>query len=254
MKRSSIFLVILGFLLATAAWWVLIIGPRNDDVDAAETQLFTEERQGNLLRTQIARLNAINEQELSYTFAIGDMERSIPELPDFDAFLEDVTFLAERTGVDIVTISAVPPIATSPDEDATLFRIDVNLSLEGQFFEVLGFLFGLEDIERLIRVDTISLNPIADLEEVTTTTAATTTTTTTVVPDGSAATSTSSTSSTTTTTTTTTTLTPERVRPEPGLLFVTLTTTLFTRTPVATPAVELPVATTLPPVDEEEEP
>lgn len=218
-------LIVLGLLAVTAGWWLFVIGPRNDSIAMAEDQLFTAEQQANQLRVRIQQLNDIKDQEISYLFAIGEMESSIPDEPEFDTFLEDLTFLAERVGVDLIALSASPPARRGTDEDAVLFEIDLNLSLEGQFFEVLGFLFGLEEMERLIRVDTLAMNPIVVAEEETTTTTA--------APDDSTTTSTSTSSTTTTTI-------DVRTRPEPGLLSINLTASLFTRTPVAVPAIILP--------------
>jgi Tfp pilus assembly protein PilO len=229
MRRSTVLLALLGVLAITAGWWVFIIGPRNEAITNAEDRLIAAEGQGQQLRIRIQQLNDIKDQEISYLFAIGEMQSSIPQDPEFDTFLEDLTFLAERSGVDVIAISATPPVATIA-EGVQLFEIELNLALEGQFFEILGFLFGLEEQERLIRVDTVAINPIIIPED-----EDTTTTTSTAAPDGSSTSSTSSTS----TTTTTTTL-DVRARPEPGLLSLTITARLFTRTPVIAPTITLP--------------
>lgn len=210
-------LVVLGVIVTTAVWWLLFIGPRNDAIADADSQRDFAENEARVLTSQIARLNAIKDQEISYLFAIGEMETSIPTEPEFDAFIEDLTFLAERSGVDIIAVTANPPQDTDVEDAANLFEIRVNLSLEGQFFEILGLLYGLEELERLVRVDSIDINPITIVDS--------TTTTTTAAPDSS----TSSTSSTTTTTE------DPRLRPTPGELSVSLSATLFTRMPVAAP-------------------
>ena len=107
--------------------------------------------------------------------------------------------------------------------------------LEGEYFEVLGFLFGLDDMERIVVVESIAITASGGgggdeeiPDETTTTTVPATTTTTTV-----AGATTSSTSSTTTTTTTTlppTTTTIPAI--EENLLSVSITVKLFTRTPL----------------------
>ena len=224
MRRSTVFLLILGVLVVTAAWWLFIIGPRNTAISSAEDQLFTAEQQGNQLRQRISRLNEIKDQEISYLFALGEMESSIPSEPEFDTFLEDLTFLAERAGVELTSVSASPPVINDTEGEARLFEIQLSLAMEGQFFEILGFLFGLEEMERLIRVDAVSLNPVEAEEEETEST-----TTTTLDPDAS-------TSSTTSSSTTSTTL-DARARPEPGLLSLDMTATLFTRTPILVPII-----------------
>ena len=95
MRRSSIFLIVLGVLAITAGWWLFIIGPKNSDISSAEQRLFTAQQAGNQLRSRIDDFNAIKDQEISYLFAIGEMESSIPNQPEFDTFLEDLTFLAQ---------------------------------------------------------------------------------------------------------------------------------------------------------------
>jgi hypothetical protein len=42
-------------------------------------------------------------------------------------------------------------------DDTELRQITVSVQIEGQFFEILGFLFGLSDMERLVRVDAVAL-------------------------------------------------------------------------------------------------
>ena len=41
-------------------------------------------------------------------------------------------------------------------------EIPVNVTIKGQFFEVLGYLYGIADMDRLIRVDSIGISPTQD--------------------------------------------------------------------------------------------
>ena len=134
------------------------------------------------------------------------MESSIPSSPQADAFIEDITFLAETTGVELSSIALTPPVA---DPDTGGFEVPVSLTIEGEYFEVLGFLYGIEALDRLVRVDSIGLNPIPSVAVAVT-----------EPPEGEDETD-------------ETDVTEPRVRPNADLLGVDIIMRIFTRSPAA---------------------
>ncbi|MBT8198791.1 MAG: type 4a pilus biogenesis protein PilO [Acidimicrobiia bacterium] len=206
MKRTTLLFIVLGFLVVTALWWFLLISPRNAKIDEANLALDDARSQETVLQAQIAQLRVVQDNELSFLFALGEMESSIPTDPELDAFLEDLTFLADTTGIEVSSISSAVPAQA---EGSTLYTMTVALNFQGEYFEVLGFLYGLEDLERLVVVDTLSLNPVAAEEEVVEET---------TEEDDDA-------------------VEEPRQRPEDSRLQVSLSARLFTRSTVAVPAV-----------------
>ncbi len=158
--------VVLALLLITVIWWLVFFSPKRDAIDAARAEKESAALREQTLRTRLTQLTEIKDNELSYLFAIGQMESSIPATPQADAFIEDITFLAETTGVELSAITLTPPVA---DPDTGGFEVPVSLSIDGEYFEVLGFLYGVEALDRLVRVDSIGLNPlptpVAQVEE-----------------------------------------------------------------------------------------
>ena len=159
MKRSTVALGVLGFLFVTLLWWTFVIGPQNSDVDTANQELQTEEDRAFILHTRLAQLREIKANEVSYQFAIGAMQSSIPVEPAHATFISDINQLAASTGVRISQISLAPPAQTALEVETPVFEVAVSLSVTGQYFEVLGFLYGIEAMDRLVRTDTISLSP-----------------------------------------------------------------------------------------------
>ena len=160
MTRTIIFAAIMGIAAITALWWFVVIGPRNDEVADINQQLDAAEAREDSLRTQIQQLTAIMDQEVSYLFAIGQMETAIPENPEEAAFIDQINFLADRTGVDLQNLTLAPP-TTPIEEGAEGYEIPTRIVVEGGYFEVLGFLYGVEALERLVRVDSLLLAPQA---------------------------------------------------------------------------------------------
>ncbi len=216
----GVFLGVLGVLLVVAAWYMLVMQPINGRITDAQAALQTAKDQELTLRTKLARLQKIQDAELTYISAIGALDAQIPSTPQLAALIDDLTDLATNTSVDWQGVTTGTP-AQMPDTD--YYQIPISLRIRGQFFEVLGYLYGIADMERLVRIDGVSVSPELDSEtnattlEVTLTAEAfttsdlaiaaemattTTTTTTTTVPETTTTVPETTTTSTETTTTT----------------------------------------------------
>lgn len=155
MRRVTLFAA-LGVLLITAVWWMFLISPRNASIGDLETETNVALDAEQRLRVQVRQLQEIRDREVEYIAAVGKLDALIPDRPLLEEFIEQIYALAGETGIDLQTLSpALPAAATDGSE---LREIAVSAQVEGEFFEVLGFLFGLNDMQRLVRVDGIALS------------------------------------------------------------------------------------------------
>jgi len=158
--RRTLLIVLVSLLLAVG-WWFFFISPRNGDIADAKDQLEAAQSQEQRLRVQIAQLMEIQDDEILYLDAISRLETLIPERPLLDEFIEDVDSLAADTGIALRSMAPSVPVQRA---DSDLRIINVSIQIEGEFFDILGFLFGLNDMERLVRVDGLSLTSGVDEE------------------------------------------------------------------------------------------
>jgi type IV pilus assembly protein PilO len=158
-KRTSLILGLLGVFLVTALWWFFVITPTNTKISDARDQLASAEDNQVLLQTQLMRLKKIQENELTYRSAIGALEAAIPPTPQMPALIDVLAQLAEDSGVQWESGTYGNPLEVEGED---YFEIPVNLSVQGQFFEVLGYLYGIADLERIVRIDAVSLSPEQD--------------------------------------------------------------------------------------------
>ena len=159
MKRTGLILGVLGVLLITALWWFFVISPMNTRISDAEDQLQSAVDNEVLLRTQLMRLKKIQENELTYLSAIGALEAAIPPTPQMPALIDTLAQLAEDSGVQWDAGTYGNPVEVDGED---YFEIPVNLTVRGQFFEVLGYLYGIADLDRIVRIDAVSLTPEED--------------------------------------------------------------------------------------------
>jgi len=228
MNRRVMALSVVFLFLVTALWYFFLLSPRNGKIADLDNRLQTAISEENALRAAAVALRDVQENDVAFLAAIGQMEAGIPEEAELAVFIEEVTALAAATGIDLQSFSPSEP-TISPG--IPVYEITVTLAMEGEYFELLGFLFGLDDMERIVVVQAVSITAGAgggseEPEETTTTVPATTTTT---VVGGS----TSSVPATTTTSTTTTTVPTLSNNP----LAVSLTIKLYTRSPLLPSAV-----------------
>ena len=159
MRRTGLILGILGVLLVTALWWFFVISPTNTKISDARDQLQSAEDEEVLLRTQLSRLKKIQESELTYRSAIGALDAAIPPTPQMPALIDTLSELAEDTGVEWDSGTYGNPTEVEGED---YFEIPISLTVEGQFFEVLGYLYGIADLERIVRIDAVALSPKED--------------------------------------------------------------------------------------------
>lgn len=162
MRRTG-FLVAFLVVMITAGWWMFLISPRNSEIADLNDQRDLAMEAELRLRTQIQQLEEIRDSEVQYLAALGQLETLIPERPLLDEFIEQIHALANDTGVSLETLSPAIPSLSSTDSE--LREITVGVQIEGKFFELLGFLFGLSDLDRLVRVDSIGISSTQDETE-----------------------------------------------------------------------------------------
>jgi Tfp pilus assembly protein PilO len=156
--RRGLLLSVLVALLLVVGWWFLLISPRNASIGDARDELQIAEEQEQRLRVQLNQLTEIDANAVLYADAITQMEALIPEQALLDEFIEQIDALAAATGVDLVTLS---PAVPTPDPESELRVISVSVEIHGGFFDVLGFLFGLNDLERLVKATSIAVTSSA---------------------------------------------------------------------------------------------
>jgi type IV pilus assembly protein PilO len=158
-KRTGLILGLLGVVLVTALWWFFVISPTNTKIADAEDQLQSAVDNEVLLRTQLARLKKIQDNELTYRSAIGALDAAIPHSPQMPALIDTLSELAEDSGVIWQAGTYGNPVEVEGED---YFEIPINLTVQGQFFEVLGYLYGISDLERIVRIDAVALSPTED--------------------------------------------------------------------------------------------
>lgn len=157
MSRSFIIGLLLAVLVGVG-FWFLAASPILENITDLEDQTDVAAQEESLLLQERNRLKRIEEAELQYLDALGTVDRWIPETPQQSDLISDLEALADEGGVIWLGGSFAEP---SGGESA-LKSITVSAQVEGMYFEVIRYLSAVQDLERILTVQSASFNPTLD--------------------------------------------------------------------------------------------
>lgn len=118
--------------------------------------LSQKDREINQLQQQLRRNEAITPQQ-AYEQGVADYARFraiLPSLRNFSGLIGDLYTLADKCNLEISRIAYAQKAL--PESD--ILSYDLKFSLSGSYDELKRFIYGLEESNRLIVMEQISLN------------------------------------------------------------------------------------------------
>lgn len=137
------------------AWFFLYYSPKGDDLSAIDEDLDQAMVEESELETQLALLQRLEEEAPAREAALRRLNAAVPVQPDLDVFIVEANEIADLAGVDWLSVSPTPPAAGAA---AGVSVISMSIEIEGGFFQVLDYINRLEDVERLVIVDSLSIS------------------------------------------------------------------------------------------------
>lgn len=135
-------------------WWVFLFSPAGDDLAEAETRRDSAEGQLVTLREQRDRLALLVEQRPFFQSELESLRAAVPEQDDLAGVILSIDEAAKASGVTFVNFAASEPGV--PDEFG-LAPVQIQVSGEGGYFQVLDFVNRLNRIHRIVVIDTLNL-------------------------------------------------------------------------------------------------
>lgn len=154
MKSRVVAFVAVAVVGIVALWWVLVYSPLGSDLDDARSEREQAEREASSLTAQLRRLQEIDENAPETDAELAMLAEAIPENPNLADFFLAAHEIEVQSGIDWLTVSPAEPAVTPGSPPV----IRLNIQLSGGFFQVLDYLNRLEDLDRLVIVDTLNVS------------------------------------------------------------------------------------------------
>jgi Tfp pilus assembly protein PilO len=151
--------VLIGFGAAGALlvlWFLLLWGPQGGRLDDAEERRAAAESENSALEIRLARLEEAQGRAPQLLADLEALRAAVPDDPGLAQFILDANEIAERAGVDFLSIS---PGVPSPSLTGGPPVISLQITVNGGYFAVLDYLDRLDGLSRIVVVDSLNLTP-----------------------------------------------------------------------------------------------
>jgi Tfp pilus assembly protein PilO len=181
-------------VLLSLLWYFLLWSPQGKKIDAAEERRETAEQTNDDLEVTLARLEDLEARRPELEDQLAQLRRAVPDQPQLARFFLSAHEAAGSSGVELKTVTPTRPAAdatattaapattsttaasgsgdaattatTAPAGPAAPSAINVTMVVDGGYFQVLDFLNRVDDMPRVVVVDSLDIGAIegADAE------------------------------------------------------------------------------------------
>jgi len=155
MTRGRLIAAGAAVLVLAIVWYLLLLAPKSNQLSTAHKQLADAKDQETQLQSTLRRLQALAQQRPSRQAELERLQAAVPPAPDLAGFILSADKIALDAGVDWQSVSPAPPAPGAAGGPST---ISMTIQVQGGFFQVLDYLNRIEDLDRVVVVDTLQLS------------------------------------------------------------------------------------------------
>lgn len=157
-RRSTLIVAAVAVVLAILLVVFLVL-PKMNAVSAANTELDTTKAQQSTLQSQLAALQQAQDEAEANRKIIQSVEEQIPPTADEPGFLQLLANAASRAGIKLWQFTPSQPVLNA---QISLSEIPVTFTVKGNYFALAEFLYNLETLPRVAKVQTATISAAGD--------------------------------------------------------------------------------------------
>jgi len=153
-KRNQLLIGGAAVLVIVLLWWFLLYKPLGDDLSSAQAQTSNEQKKTDSLQADLTRLQSQAKNASQQQAKLRALDAAVPKTPDLGEFIIQANNIADSSGISFLSIAPSPPAAGQGGASV----INMTITISGSFFQLQDYLRQLEQLERLVIVDGISIS------------------------------------------------------------------------------------------------
>jgi Tfp pilus assembly protein PilO len=154
-RRPALIAGLVGVVLAIALVVGLIL-PKANQVRAKQSQVEQATQEESTLQVQLQTLEAAAKEAPRDRKRLKRLQKQVPPTADLPGLIRLLNSTSDEAGVDFLTVAPGQPTLAG---SGTYSTVPVQITVVGGFFAVDQYLFLLEELSRVSRIDTLSLTP-----------------------------------------------------------------------------------------------
>jgi Tfp pilus assembly protein PilO len=191
-NRRAVIVGVAGVVVLTLLWWFLAWSPQGKRLDAAEERREAAAQTNSQLQVTLDRLRDLEARRPELEDDLTRLRRAVPDQPQLARFLLSADEAANRSGVELTTVTPSRPAedasaaggttattaaaesgsttttaaagsagdtttATTPAVSGPS-SIDLSFNVSGGYFQLLDFLNRVDDLPRIVVVDSLDIS------------------------------------------------------------------------------------------------
>jgi Tfp pilus assembly protein PilO len=154
--RNRVVLIAVVAALGALAWYMALFSPARSERAQLRGKITAAEGNEQELQSTRLRLRALEAGRGAQQAQLEQLRRLIPPQPDVAGFILSVNDAAVRAEVDWVSVAPASPVAGGAGAPSS---IGISIAVNGEFFALVDYLRRLENLGRLVVVDSLQLSP-----------------------------------------------------------------------------------------------
>jgi Tfp pilus assembly protein PilO len=154
MKTRTLIASVLGLIVVLLAWNLLFFSPAGKDADTAKDREQVAATQNLTLENTLQRLLDLKKQQPQLMDDKDRLSAKVPTNADLEVFIRAANDLSVESGLDWISIAPTEPLPGA----SGVSEIKMTVQLEGGYYQVLDYLNRMEDMSRLVVVDSIQVS------------------------------------------------------------------------------------------------
>ena len=153
MRSRVVALATVAVFGVVALWWVFVYSPSGKRLSDKRDEVAAADQQRSALDATLKRLAQIDADGPATDAKLLKLSEALPDTADLAGFINGAHEIAVEAGIDWVSVAPSEPTET-PGAPPT---IRLGIQIQGGFFQVLDYLNRLEDLGRLVMVDSVNI-------------------------------------------------------------------------------------------------
>lgn len=151
--RDQILLSIIVAVLVMLGFGVLVLRPQISKISDVKKMQQEEQKKKQNAEATLKRLQDAKKQAAETEAKLIEVKKRLPEDPQLASFIVEIQDMANQAGINLVSIT---PEEMAQQKNYT--NIPLKIHIEGDFFDIVDFLYRLQDLKRETRIDKVSIS------------------------------------------------------------------------------------------------
>jgi Tfp pilus assembly protein PilO len=153
--RARIILAVVGVIIFSLLLYFFFVSPKRNELADVNLQIEQEESRTAVLNAELQRLRQLQANEPELRAELEQIRSFVPVRPELANFIFQVQDAANAAGLDFVEIT--PELPKTPPEGAAVAQVRATIGATGGYFALQDFTRRLYNLDRALRVDTVSI-------------------------------------------------------------------------------------------------